>query len=128
MSLDVQGALRALQSGEEAARRQAVDQLGASGHPDAIRPLLVAVGDESWAVRQDAIEALVGFAEPALLPALESALREDSDAGLRNAAMEIYVRLGTAAAEPLMALLRDSDEEVRLFSAVMLGSLKDVRR
>ena len=58
---------------------------------------------------------------------VESALREDSDAGLRNAAMEIYVRLGTAAAEPLVALLRDSDEEVRLFSAVMLGSLKDAR-
>ncbi len=65
MSLDVQGALRALQSGEEAARRRAVGQLGASRQQGAIRPLLVAVGDESWSVRQDAIEALM--AEPGLV-------------------------------------------------------------
>ncbi len=124
MSLDVESALHALQSGEEAARRRAVGQLGASRQQGAIRPLLVAVGDESWSVRQDAIEALAGFPPKSLLPVLESALREDSDAGLRNASMEIYVRLGPTAADPLVGLLGDSDEEVRIFAAVMLGSLE----
>ena len=100
MSLDVEGALHALESGEEAARRRAVGQLGASGQQGAIRPLLVAVGDESWSVRQDAIEALTGFPPKSLLPVLESALREASDAGLRNASMEIYVRLGPPGAAP----------------------------
>lgn len=127
MSLDVESALRALQSGEETARRRAVGQLGASRHPDAIRPLLVAVGDESWSVRQDAVEALTGFPSESLLPVLESALREDADAGLRNASMEIYVRLGSTAAQPLMALLGDPDEEIRIFAAVMLGSLEDAQ-
>ena len=35
------------------------------------------------------------------------------------------MRLGTAATAPLLALLTDPDEEVRLFAAVMLGSMKE---
>ena len=87
-----------LRHGEEPARRQAVADLGASGRAEAIAPLLVAVGYDSWSVRQAAIEALVAFRPGALLGALEAALRDDDDAGSRNAAMEIYVRLGAAAA------------------------------
>jgi HEAT repeat protein len=60
-----------------------------------------------------------------LLPALEAALRDDDDAGSRNAAMEIYVRLGATSSPALLALLSDGDEEVRLFAAVMLGSMKE---
>ena len=111
-----------LRHGEEPARRRAVAELGGSARPEAIAPLLVAVGDDSWAVRQAAMEALVGFPPGHLLPALESALRDDDDAGSRNAAMEIYVRLGSAAARALLGLLSDADEEVRLFAAVMLGT------
>jgi HEAT repeat protein len=102
-----------------------VADLGGSGRPEAIGPLLVAVGDESWAVRRAAIEALALFPPGDLLPALEAALRDDDDAGARNAAMEIYVRLGSAATAPLLALLSDRDEEVRLFATVMLGSLRE---
>ena len=125
MSIDIPGALEVLKVGEETARRQAVDRLAASVHPDAIPPLLLAVGDDSWGVRQAAIEALAAFPSPALVPALEAALREGQDAGLRNAAMEIYVRLGADAVEPLVTLLGDTDEEVRLFAAVMLGSIEE---
>ena len=48
-------------------------------------------------MRQAAVEALAAFPAAALLPALESALRDGDDAGLRNASMEIYVRLGEVA-------------------------------
>ena len=123
MSPDLQAALLALRRGEETARRRAVSELAGSLRPEAIAPLLGAVSDDSWGVRQAAIEALAAFPQESLLPALESALRDDEDAGLRNAAMEIYVRLGGSAAPPLLALLRDTDEEVRLFAAVMLGTL-----
>jgi HEAT repeat protein len=127
VSLDVQAALEALRHGEEATRRRTVAELGNSRRSEAIAPLLLAVGDESWGVRQAAIEALAAFPAGALLPALESALRDGEDAGLRNAAMEIYVQLGPVAVDALLALLGDDDEEVRLFAAVMLGSLSESR-
>jgi HEAT repeat protein len=123
MSLDIQAAFRSLRSGEEAVRREVVDELGRSGRPEALEPLLVAVTDESWPVRQAASAHLAAFAVPLLLPALEHALRDDANAAIRNAAMEIYVRLGSAAGAPLVSLLEDSDEEIRNFAAVMLGSV-----
>jgi HEAT repeat protein len=125
MTPEIARSLDTLRRGEEPARRRVVAELGASARPEAIGPLLVAVGDESWAVRQAAVEALAGFPTGALLPSLEAALRDGDDAGSRNAAMEIYVRLGSAATGPLLTLLADPDEEVRLFSAVMLGSMKE---
>ena len=125
--IDIQAALESLRSGEEAARRRVVEELGRSGRPEAIPPLLMAVADESWPVRQAAAERLVAFDQAALLPHLEKALRDDDDAAMRNAAMEIYVKMGPAAARPLMALLRDADEEVRNFAAVMLGARRERR-
>ena len=55
MTFDVAGFLETLRRGEEHARRRAVAELAASGRSEAIAPLLVAVGDESWAVRQAAV-------------------------------------------------------------------------
>src|SRR5262245_40806495 len=127
MTLDVQGALEALRSGEEAVRRATVDHLGRSGVKEAIAPLLTAVGDDSWPVRQAATEQLTGFDRDALLPALEAALRNNEDAALRNAAMEIYVKMGAAALPPLLELIEDADQEIRNFAAVMLGTLRDER-
>ncbi len=128
MTLDLQAALETLRSGEEQARRETVLRLGqAAGQPEVVPLLLLAVADDSWPVRQAAVETLAALPAPLLLPALERALRDDENAGLRNASMEIYVRLGGVAVEPLLGLLRDPDEEVRNFSAVMLGSLKDAR-
>jgi len=125
LSIDPAAALETLRHGEEPARRRAVAELAAEGRREAIAPLLVAVGDESWAVRQAAVEGLAQMAPEALLPALEASLRDGDDAGSRNAAMEIYVRLGGSAVPPLLKLAVDRDEEVRLFACVMLGSIKD---
>jgi HEAT repeat protein len=104
-----------------------VERLGRSGQVEAVPALLLAVADESWPVRQAAAEHLAAFPTRLLLPVLESALRDDENAGMRNAAMEIYVRLGAAVVPALLALLGDPDEEVRNFAAVMLGSSRDPR-
>jgi len=125
MTLDIQAALEHLRSGEEPTRRRVVEELGRSGQPEAITPLLLAVADESWPVRQAATELLATFDEAALLPHLEAALRNDEDAAMRNAAMEIYVKMGPAAPPALLALLADKDEEVRNFAAVMLGARRE---
>jgi HEAT repeat protein len=127
MTVDIQAALEILRSGEESLRRQAVERLGASGLAAAIQPLLLAVGDESWPVRQAAAERLTEFDRSLLIPALDSALRDHDDAATRNAAMEIYVKLGDDAVQPLLDLLHDADEEVRNFAAVMLGTVKAPR-
>lgn len=125
MTLDIEAAVRSLRTGEESLRRQVVEQLGRSGQAAALQPLLLAVADESWQVRQAAGEQLQAFEASLLLPALEAALRDDENAAMRNAAMEIYVRLGGAALQPLLTLLGDANEEVRNFAAVMLGSVGD---
>src|SRR5687767_7927953 len=110
MTIDIQAALEVLQNGEEPQRRRTVEELSAARAAGAVLPLLLAVGDESWPVRQAAAEALVSFPAPLLFPALETALREQENASLRNAAMEIFVKMGPAAVAPLLALLRDADE------------------
>jgi HEAT repeat protein len=127
MTMDFQGALESLRAGEESERRRVVEWLGRSGLAEAIPPLLVAVADDSWSVRQAATETLAAFDPAVLLPALEAALRDDENAGMRNASMEIYVKMGEPAVEPLLLLLSDRDEEIRNFAAVMLGTLRDGR-
>jgi HEAT repeat protein len=136
---------------------RAVEELAAPAGPEAIPPLLLSIGDESWPVRQAAAEALVAFRDETLLPALESALRDGENAGLRNAAMEIYVKTGPArrraadapgrrrrggaqlrggdagrarerqAVEPLIAALGDEDVNVRHAAAASLGQVGDAR-
>ena len=71
MSLDFQAALDALRSGEEAVRRATVDQLGRSGLREAIGPLLMAVGDDSWPVRQAATERFAAALATLNLPTLD---------------------------------------------------------
>ena len=56
---------------------------------------------------------------------LEQALRNDAEANLRNAAMELYVSFGSRSLPRLVMLLQDANEEVRTFAAVMLGTLGD---
>src|SRR5687767_4914457 len=107
--MDIDAALNALRTAEESKRKQVVDTLGASRAPEAVAPLLLAVGDESWPVRQAATEQLAAFPPAVLLPALEAALRDNANANLRNAAMEIYVKLGAQGVPPLLALLKDAD-------------------
>src|SRR6185295_9732893 len=125
MTLDIEAAVRSLRSGEEAVRREVVERLGRSGRAEALEPLLMAVADESWPVRQAATAHLAAFDPALLLPELDRALRDDENAAMRNAAMEIYVHLGAAAVAPLVSLLGDANEEVRNFAAVMLGGVGD---
>ncbi len=54
---------------------------------------------------------------------LEQALRNDANANVRNAGMELYVSFGSRSLSRLVLLLQDADEEVRTFAAVMLGAM-----
>jgi chemotaxis protein methyltransferase CheR len=60
-----------------------------------------------------------------IFPVLEQALRDNANANLRNAAMEVYSALGNRSTPHLLAFLCDKDEEVRNFTCVILGTLGD---
>ena len=93
---------------------------------DQSRPLLfVAMGDESWRVRKEAV-AVLAAAQPLGADAVEALielLRASDNAGLRNSAVESLERIGAGAVEPLCAHLNDPDHDLRKFVIDILGSI-----
>ena len=59
------------------------------------------------------------------LPDLEQGIRNDDDADIRNAAMEVYRVLGAKSFTSLEGLLQDHNHEVRLFAVNILCSIAD---
>lgn len=81
--------------------------------------------EQGWQGKEKIISIFRGAPDKTIFPHLERCLRDNENAGLRNAAMEIYVGLGKRSLPRLIGLLRDGNEEVRTFSAVMLGRIRD---
>lgn len=81
------------------------------------------IADSSPEYRQKAMDIVTLVGLKVCLPFLEEAVRNDEDADLRNGAMEALVAFGEMAVPHLTKLLTDHNEEVRNFSAVMLGDI-----
>lgn len=92
-----------------------------------INTILNNLSNEDWWVRKKAIEGLLSYQPEEYLPFLEEAMRNHEDALLRNASMDAYRVLGKRALSSLIRLLKDNDEEVRLFSTNLLGEIRDRR-
>jgi chemotaxis protein methyltransferase CheR len=88
-----------------------------------IEELLQMVADGSSPHCPEARRTLLALGLARLAPSLESALRNDGNAALRNGAMELLVSFGEESVAMLSSLLRDPDDEVRNFCTVMLGSI-----
>ena len=88
-----------------------------------IGELLLLVGDADKGLKPEAMNLLLGMEAEALLPLLEQAVHDDNNADLRNGAMEVLVALGKQAIPRLIDLLQTGNEEIRNFSAVMLGDI-----
>jgi HEAT repeat protein len=115
-----------LSSADEETRRIAV--VGFAEYPiDQTKECLFqALGDESWRVRKEAIEALSGsFPSSDMTEELITLLRSHDNAGLRNAAVEILVRLGAKAVPLLHRYINDRDHDVRKFIVDIMGSIGD---
>jgi HEAT repeat protein len=97
--------------------------LTANLESSSVHLLLRMVGDQELGCRSGALDKLLGLGLDQVCTELESGVRNDGDADLRNGAMEVLVAFGAAAVPRLVALLQDDNEEVRNFSAVMLGSI-----
>lgn len=88
-----------------------------------VEELIVLVGDAGQGCRPEALDRILAMGFDAHCRDLENAVRNNADANLRNGAMEVLVRFGDQAIPRLLFLLKDCDEEVRNFSAVMLGDI-----
>ncbi|QWV92339.1 HEAT repeat domain-containing protein [Geomonas oryzisoli] len=85
--------------------------------------LLLFVGDAERGRKSEALDTIIGRGLDAIYPVLEAAVRDNDNADLRNGAMEVLVKIGGEAVPRLNLLLADDDEEIRNFSAVMLGDI-----
>jgi len=86
--------------------------------------LFKALGDESWRVRKQAVEVLLA-AHPGDedIHQLIELLRDEDNAGLRNATAEALVGLGRQTVPVLLAYMNDSDHDLRKLVVDSLGAL-----
>jgi HEAT repeat protein len=110
---------------EEVRRRSVHAQLGVP--LDQCRDLLwSALGDASWRVRKEAVDVLVA-ARPGRdeINSLITLLRDQENAGLRNATAELLIRLGKRSVPVLMAYLHDLDLDLRKQVVDALAAIGD---
>ncbi|HXE97985.1 MAG TPA: HEAT repeat domain-containing protein [Dongiaceae bacterium] len=124
--MDLQDIRLALQSADEEIRRSALYSLRDVPRRDAQAVYFSAMGDESWRVRKEAVELYV-HSNPDLdsVEQLLNLLRNEDNAGLRNSAAEAVIRIGSAAASPLMNIVQDQDADVRKFVIDVMGAIGD---
>jgi HEAT repeat protein len=118
----------ALRSAEPETRRRALRELPSLAPPDAVRLVLVALGDDDWRVRKEAVLTVRELAPRDLVIAgLTAALGDAERVGLRNACVEALVQLGTDAVPPTLAALANLDADGRKLAVEVLGGVADVR-
>lgn len=124
--MDLQKIHADLQSSDEEIRRSALQLLKGVSSPGAEAALFIAMGDESWRVRKEAVECYV-CSQPDLdsIERLLDLLRSEDNAGLRNSAAEAVIRLGSAPVPLLLNLVRDQDVDVRKFVIDAMGAIGD---
>lgn len=86
--------------------------------------LFGALGDPSWRVRKQAVELLISLSPgPDEQRRLITLLRDEENAGLRNAAAEALIRLGSPAVQELLEHLADDDHDLRKQVVDILGQI-----
>lgn len=115
-----------LRSPDEETRRLAVVGLAEYPLEEAKEAFFAAMGDVSWRVRKEAVDAvLAGAVSIEVMEALIGMLASQENAGLRNSAVEALERLGTLAVPALCRHIGDNDHDVRKFVIDILGSIGD---
>ena len=115
-----------LQDNDEEVRLQALKGLAALGIGDSLPALYQALGDSGWRVRKEGVEIFLGLpAAASLCGEICELLHSQENAGLRNAAVEILIRVGRAALPVLLEELACQDHDVRKFALDILGEIGD---
>lgn len=115
-----------LNSPEEEIRLQGLREISHLDMAEALGAIFCALGDESWRVRKEAVNLYLGLPTAERLSGqVIELLHSEDNAGLRNAAVEILVRLGRPALSFLHEELDCSDHDVRKFVVDILGQIGD---
>jgi HEAT repeat protein len=117
-----------LESRDEEVRLQGLKSLAPALEEDSsLLPLILeALGDDSWRVRKEAVEIFLSLSEAGnLARAIIELLHAQENAGLRNAAVEVLVRIGRQAIPYLIEELPSKDQDVRKFVLDILGEIGD---
>ena len=95
---------------------------------DATRTLLQAMGDDNWRVRRDAVDGLIRHGSPeAVTTLLKSLISEHRDFSVLSSAIEVLSLSQVEVLMPLVRLLKEPDEDLRIQVAQILGERRDVR-
>lgn len=116
-----------LVSPDEECRRTAVMELACRPLSETRSAIFQALGDASWRVRKEAVDALLaGEIDDGTIEELIDLLRSPDNAGLRNSTVEALERLGKKGVGCLARRISDDDHDVRKFVIDILGSIGDV--
>jgi len=119
---------RLLSAADEEIRRRAVQFLRGHVLKESYPLLFLAMADDNWRVRKEAVEVFVeSNPDDALIGELLELFRNEDNAGLRNSAAEAIARLGDRAVEPLIRMAGDSDADVRKFVIDTMGAIASPR-
>ncbi|PLX99304.1 MAG: hypothetical protein C0623_09520 [Desulfuromonas sp.] len=121
----IQQLLKSEQEEERLGALHLVDRKNANSY---LAQLYTAFTDSSWRVRKEATEIFL------LIPRVEEHIEEiirflysEDNAGLRNTAVEILIRLGRFSVPPLIREIKSEDQDVRKFALDILGEIPDDR-
>ncbi|PLX18218.1 MAG: hypothetical protein C0601_05300, partial [Candidatus Muiribacterium halophilum] len=116
--------VRMLNEGSKDLRMYAVMALGEYRNESAIIPLINALSDKAWPVRNSAANALKNFGSLALLPVLKSLLSNNDD--VRFWSRKVFEEIAPRDIDLLIRLLTNSnDGEMRYLVAYGLGIIGD---
>ena len=106
-------------------REAAIEALLSIGAP-AVEPLITALKDSDWLVREGAATALARIADVQAVEPLIAAL-SDEYLTVREQVTEALVRIGAPAVESLIEALKNKNSSMRKQAAIALGRISDER-
>jgi HEAT repeat protein len=116
----------ALLSSDEEVRLSGLQSLSCSAGEERLDLVCAALGDGSWRVRKEAINLFLSLPRAAASAGrIVDLLYDEDNAGLRNAAAEILVKLGSAVLPVLTEAADSPDPDVRKFILDILGDIGD---
>jgi len=116
----------ALLSSDEEVRLSGLQSLYCYDGEERLDLVCAALGDGSWRMRKEAINLFLSLPQAVASAGRIVALLYDEDnAGLRNAAAEILVKLGSAVLPVLIHAADSLDPDVRKFILDILGDIGD---